>query len=48
MRLRNAVPADLPVIADFLDWDEPSIAFYQQQGARSVPGWTRYRWTRSR
>ena len=28
-----------------LDWNEPSIAFYQRQGARPVPGWTRYRWT---
>jgi GNAT superfamily N-acetyltransferase len=28
-----------------LDWNEPSIAFYRGQGARSVPGWTRYRWT---
>ena len=27
-----------------LDWNEPSIAFYERQGARSVPGWTRYRW----
>ncbi len=31
-----------------LDWDEPSIAFYERQGARPVPGWTRYRWTRNR
>jgi GNAT superfamily N-acetyltransferase len=29
-----------------LDWNEPSIAFYERQGARPVPGWTRYRWTR--
>ncbi len=28
-----------------LDWNEPSIAFYDRQGARPVPGWTRYRWT---
>ena len=28
-----------------LDWNEPSIAFYQQLGARPVEGWTRYRWT---
>ena len=28
-----------------LDWNEPSIAFYGRQGARPVPGWTRYRWT---
>ena len=30
-----------------LDWNEPSIAFYDRQGARPVPGWTRYRWRRS-
>ena len=28
-----------------LDWNEPSIAFYQRLGARPVEGWTRYRWT---
>ncbi|HEV7688016.1 MAG TPA: GNAT family N-acetyltransferase [Acidimicrobiia bacterium] len=28
-----------------LDWNEPSLAFYRRQGARPVPGWTRYRWT---
>ena len=28
-----------------LDWNEPSIDFYGRQGARPVPGWTRYRWT---
>ena len=28
-----------------LDWNEPSIDFYRRQGARPVPGWTRYRWT---
>jgi GNAT superfamily N-acetyltransferase len=27
-----------------LDWNEPSIAFYDRQGARPVSGWTRYRW----
>ena len=27
-----------------LDWNEPSIAFYQALGARPVDGWTRYRW----
>jgi len=27
-----------------LDWNEPSIDFYERQGARPVPGWTRYRW----
>ena len=31
-----------------LDWNEPSIAFYGRQGARPVPGWTRYRWTAPR
>jgi GNAT superfamily N-acetyltransferase len=30
-----------------LDWNEPSIGFYDRQGARPVPGWTRYRWTAS-
>jgi GNAT superfamily N-acetyltransferase len=30
-----------------LDWNEPSIAFYERQGARAVPGWTRYRWVRT-
>ena len=27
-----------------LDWNEPSIAFYDALGARPVAGWTRYRW----
>lgn len=27
-----------------LDWNEPSIRFYQALGAESVDGWTRYRW----
>ena len=27
-----------------LDWNEPSIRFYQSLGARPVDGWTRYRW----
>ena len=27
-----------------LDWNEPSIAFYDALGARPVDGWTRYRW----
>jgi len=27
-----------------LDWNEPSIAFYEGLGARPVQGWTRYRW----
>ena len=27
-----------------LDWNEPSIRFYQSLGARPVNGWTRYRW----
>jgi GNAT superfamily N-acetyltransferase len=28
-----------------LDWNEPSIRFYQSLGAKPVDGWTRYRWT---
>jgi GNAT superfamily N-acetyltransferase len=28
-----------------LDWNEPSIRFYESIGARPVAGWTRYRWT---
>ena len=28
-----------------LDWNEPSIRFYDSLGARPVEGWTRYRWT---
>jgi GNAT superfamily N-acetyltransferase len=27
-----------------LDWNEPSIRFYDSLGARPVAGWTRYRW----
>jgi GNAT superfamily N-acetyltransferase len=27
-----------------LDWNEPSIRFYEAMGARPVDGWTRYRW----
>ena len=27
-----------------LDWNTPSIEFYEALGARPVPGWTRYRW----
>lgn len=27
-----------------LDWNEPSIRFYEQLGARPVEGWTQYRW----
>ena len=27
-----------------LDWNEPSIQFYEAIGARPVPGWTTYRW----
>jgi GNAT superfamily N-acetyltransferase len=30
-----------------LDWNEPSIRFYDSLGARPVEGWTRYRWLRS-
>ena len=29
-----------------LDWNEPSIRFYESLGARPVEGWTRYRWLR--
>ena len=29
-----------------LDWNAPSLAFYESVGARPVDGWTRYRWTR--
>jgi GNAT superfamily N-acetyltransferase len=29
-----------------LDWNAPSIAFYESLGARPVAGWTRYRWVR--
>lgn len=27
-----------------LDWNEPSIRFYEALGAKPVSGWTRYRW----
>lgn len=27
-----------------LDWNTPSIEFYEALGARPVDGWTRYRW----
>jgi GNAT superfamily N-acetyltransferase len=27
-----------------LDWNEPSIRFYEALGARPVDGWTRFRW----
>jgi GNAT superfamily N-acetyltransferase len=27
-----------------LDWNEPSIRFYDSLGAKPVAGWTRYRW----
>lgn len=27
-----------------LDWNEPSIRFYESLGAHPVEGWTRYRW----
>jgi GNAT superfamily N-acetyltransferase len=27
-----------------LDWNEPSIRFYDALGAEPVPGWIRYRW----
>jgi GNAT superfamily N-acetyltransferase len=29
-----------------LDWNTPSIGFYESLGARPVDGWTRYRWLR--
>lgn len=27
-----------------LDWNEPSIRFYDAVGARPLPGWLQYRW----
>jgi GNAT superfamily N-acetyltransferase len=30
-----------------LDWNQRAIRFYESLGARPVPGWTRYRWTRA-
>ena len=30
-----------------LDWNEPSIEFYESLGAKPVDGWTRYRWVMS-
>jgi RimJ/RimL family protein N-acetyltransferase len=27
-----------------LDWNQPSIRFYESLGAQPVTGWTRYRW----
>jgi len=27
-----------------LDWNEPSVRFYESIGAKPVAGWTRYRW----
>lgn len=27
-----------------LDWNEPSIRFYETLGARALPGWVQYRW----
>jgi len=30
-----------------LDWNTPSIEFYEALGAQPLPGWTRYRWTLS-
>jgi GNAT superfamily N-acetyltransferase len=29
---------------DVLDWNTPSIEFYEKLGASAVPGWLRYRW----
>lgn len=28
-----------------LDWNTPSIEFYERLGARPLAGWTRYRWS---
>ena len=28
-----------------LDWNTPSIEFYERLGARPLEGWTRYRWS---
>jgi GNAT superfamily N-acetyltransferase len=30
-----------------LDWNTPSIEFYESLGARPVDGWTRYRWLKA-
>jgi len=27
-----------------LDWNQPSIDFYESLGARPLPGWITYRW----
>lgn len=27
-----------------LDWNDPSIRFYESLGATTVPGWSRFRW----
>lgn len=41
-RLREMT--DARVEWNVLDWNEPSIAFYEALGARPVTGWTQYRW----
>jgi GNAT superfamily N-acetyltransferase len=30
-----------------LDWNTPSVEFYESLGARPVDGWTRYRWLKT-
>lgn len=40
--LRDATPGRVEWMV--LDWNEPSIKFYDSLGAAPVPGWTRYRW----
>lgn len=35
---------DARVEWNVLDWNEPSIRFYDALGARPVEGWTQYRW----
>jgi GNAT superfamily N-acetyltransferase len=30
-----------------LDWNEPSIGFYESLGARPLAGWTTYRWAQA-
>lgn len=40
-----ALAGDGRVEWSVLDWNEPSIRFYESLGARPVDGWTRYRWS---
>jgi GNAT superfamily N-acetyltransferase len=35
---------DARVEWNVLDWNEPSIRFYEALGARPLQGWTQYRW----